>query len=475
MNKLKLPLEVKKTIDKLEKAGFETWVVGGPVRDLLMNRPTKNWDFTTKATPEQILGVFPDGFYDNRFGTIGISQKQKLPQTRHAEFISASKIPKQVRDDAKYISFEEKKEVFEITTYRTEQDYSDKRHPDKVKWGKSLEKDLSRRDFTINAIAFNGKELVDPYDGQKDLKKKIIKAVGDPNKRFSEDALRLLRAVRIATQLGFVIEEKTFLAIKKNVNLIKKISSERIRDELLKILSSDFPADGFYLLKNSGLLAEILPELEVCFKIPQQSPKRHHLHDVGTHCFLSLKYCPSKDPIVRLATLLHDLGKPIVFRKDKESIITFYNHEVVGASMVKKISQRLRLSKKDQDKLYTLIRWHQFSVDERQTNAAIRRFIKRVGKNNLDDILAVRTGDRLGGGARETSWRLERFKKLLVEVQKQPFSVADLKVSGHDVMKILKIKPGPKVGQILEALFKEVEEDKDKNKREYLLKKIKIL
>jgi len=440
MIKLSLSSEPKKVINKLKKAGFEAWTVGGSVRDLLMKRPTKNWDFTTNAIPTEILKLFPKGFYDNRFGTVGILQ--------------------------------ENGEIYEITTYRTEKDYSDRRHPDKIKWGKSLEKDLSRRDFTVNSIAFDGKKLVDPYDGQTDIKKKLIKSVGDPKKRFSEDALRLLRAIRIATQLSFLIEKVTFLAIKKNAHLIQKISSERIRDELLKILSSDFPADGFYILRNSGLLEQVLPEVEKCFDVPQQSPKRHHLHDVGTHCFLSLKHCPSKNPIVRLATLLHDVGKPAVFRKDKEGVITFYNHEVIGASIAKNIARRLRLSRKDREKLFTLIRWHQFSVDERQTNSAIRRFIRRVGKENLNDSLAVRVGDRLGGGARETSWRLERFKKLLIEVQKQPFSVTDLKVSGHDVMKILKIKPGPLVGKILNSLFEEVAEDKEKNKREYLLKRI---
>jgi len=441
MTKLKLPKNAQKIIDKLQKAGFEAWAVGGSVRDLLINRPTKNWDFTTNATPLQILKVFPNGFYDNRFGTVGLTQ--------------------------------ENGEIYEITTYRTEKGYFDRRHPDKVQWGESLKEDLARRDFTINAIAFDGQKMVDPFAGQKDLKKKIIKAVGDPNQRFAEDALRLLRAIRIATQLAFIIEPITFQAIKRNSPLIQKISAERIRDELFKILSTDFLADGFYLLKNSGLLKEILPEVEQCFGIPQQSPKRHHLYDVGTHAFLSLKHCPSHDPIVRLAALLHDIGKQATFKKTKEGVITFYNHEIIGAGMVRSIGRRLRLSKRDLQRLIIFVRWHQFSVDERQTDAAIRRFIRRVGKDNLNDILAVRTGDRLGGGARETSWRLEKFKKRLLEVQEQPFSVTDLKVNGYDVMEILKISRGPLVGKVLKMLFLEVEEDEDKNKREYLLERIK--
>lgn len=442
MTGLKLPKKAQEVIEKLKKAGFEAFAVGGGVRDLIMNRPTENWDFTTNATPAQILKVFPNGFYDNRFGTVGVAKEG---------------------------------EVFEITTYRTEWGYSDRRHPDKIKWGETLDQDLSRRDFTIDAIAFDGKKLVDKFGGRDDIKRRLVKTVGDPNKRFSEDALRLLRAVRIATQLAFIIDHDTFLAIKKNSPLIKKISGERIRDEVLKILETDFPADGFYLLRNSGLLEQILPEIEACFGVPQQSPKRHHLYDVGTHLFLSLRNCPKKDPIVRFATLLHDVGKPATFKKDSQGIITFYNHEVIGASIAKNIGQRLRLSKKDLQKLVTLVRWHQFSVDERQTDAAIRRFIKRVGKENLSDILAVRIGDRLGGGAKETSWRLEKFKKRLNEVQKQPFSVTDLKVDGHDVMKILKIGQGPLVGKLLNILFQEVVEDKEKNKREYLLKRIKTI
>lgn len=401
-----------------------------------MGRKVTNWDFTTNAKPEEILKLYPEAFYDNSFGTVGVP----LEET-----------------------------VVEITTFRSEHGYSDRRHPDRIVWGTSLTEDLSRRDFTINAIAYDGKVLADPFSGQKDIEDKIIRTVGDPHLRFREDALRIMRAIRIASELSFTIEEKTHVAIKTHAKLIHDVSKERVRDELLRILASDYSADGMLILHSAGILTEILPEFESAFGIEQKSPQRHHIYDVGTHLVMSLKHCKNKDPIVRLATLLHDIGKPQVVEKQPEGVITFYNHEIVGAKIVREICERLKFSKKDRERIVTLVRWHQFTVDERQTDKAHRRFIKRVGKENLDDMLDLRVADRLGGGARETSWRLDLFKKRLEEVQKQPFTVADLKVDGHEVMKTLGIKPGPKVGEILDTLFKEVEEDMKKNEKDYLM------
>lgn len=433
--------QAQSIIDTLNRAGFEAYAVGGSVRDMLTGRPTNGWDFTTSAKPDEILALFPDSFYDNQFGTVGI----KMP------------------DD-----------VYEITTYRSEKGYKDHRHPDVISWGKTLKEDLSRRDFTINAIATDGHEIVDPYGGQEDIKRKLIRAVGDPSHRIAEDALREMRAVRIATELGFMIEPQTADAIKKNAHLIQEISAERIHDELVKLFASPFAADGVLLLKNTGLLKEILPELDAAFSVGQKSPKRHHIYDVGTHSVMALKHCPSGDPVVRLATLLHDIGKVKTY-KIIDDVTTFYNHEVVGTKMAKAILARLKFSNKDTERILILIRWHQFTVDERQTDSALRRFIRHVGKENLDDMLALRIGDRLGGGARETSWRLELFKKRLEEVQKQPFSVTDLKVDGNDVMKILGIKPGPIVGKVLNEIFVEVEAGKIPNERKILLTKLDAL
>ncbi len=448
---ISLPQQAQHTIDTLNHTGFEAYAVGGSVRDFLMKKQTKGWDFTTNAKPEDILKLFPDSFYDNQFGTVGIKifdSKPKTPDSKPSD-------------------------IYEVTTYRSEKGYTDHRHPDKIQWGKTLEEDLSRRDFTINAIACDGKTIIDPYDGQGDLEKKIIRAVGDPNARLSEDALRMMRAVRIASELGCMIDETTLGAIKKNVKLLSTISAERIRDELMKLLASKFAADGVLILKNCGILGEILPEVDSAFDVAQKSPKRHHIYDVGTHSVMAMKFCPSTDPLVLLATLLHDVGKPATFRKDeKTEIITFYNHEVVSAKIAARVADRLRLSKKQSEKLVTLVRWHQFSVDERQTDSAIRRFIRRVGKENLNDMLSLRIGDRLGGGAQETSWRLELYKKRLEEVQKQPFTVADLNIDGHDVMKELHCQPGPIIGKVLNQLFSEVETGIVPNEREILLKRL---
>ena len=433
-----IPKQIKDFLKKFEIKGFKIFIVGGAIRDAILKKTVTNWDFTTNANPEEIQKLFPDSFYHNTYGTVSIKIDSK--------------------------------NIFEVTPFRNESNYSDNRHPDKIVWAKTVEEDLSRRDFTINAMAYDGKNMIDPYEGQKDLIKKLIKSVGEPDKRFNEDALRLLRAVRFSSQLGFIIEEKTRLSIQKNSQLIKNISWERIRDEFLKILSSDYPSEGIIFLKNSGLLALILPELDICFTIPQKSPLRHHIYDAGTHQVMALKHCPSKDPIVRFATLIHDIGKATTFRKNDETeLITFYNHEVVSTQLAENIAIRFHLSNEQKDKLIQLVKYHQFTVSEIQTDKAVRRFIKNLGENYIQDMLDLRTGDRIGSGAKPTSWRLELFKKRLKEVQKQPFKVSDLKINGLDVMKILKIKPGPKVGETLNELFDKVVDGKIKNEKKLLI------
>lgn len=442
----KLPKSVIDFLKIFQDAGYEIYLVGGIVRELLLKKVI-DWnlaDFTTNATPDKIQKLFPDSFYENRFGTVGVKVK-----------------------DGK------KQYIFEVTTYRKESNYKDRRHPEKIEWAKNIKDDLSRRDFTINAMAYDGKKLVDLFEGQKHLKQKMIVAVGDPNQRFSEDALRLLRAIRFAAELGFLLDDKTRGSIRKNAVLIKQISAERIRDEVFKILASEHPAEGILFMRSAGLLEMIFPEIDGSFQIPQKSPKRHHIYDVGTHLVMSLKYCPSKDVITRFATLLHDVGKVKTFRKDRKTgLITFYNHEVAGEKIAANIAERLRLSKKDKQKLTMLVRQHQFTVTEVQTDKAIRRFIRNVGLEYVQDMLDLRVGDRLGGGATETSWRLEFFKRRIKEVQKEPFKVSDLKIDGRDVMKELKLKPGPEVGEILNKLFQEVEDGTLKNERKILLNRL---
>jgi tRNA nucleotidyltransferase (CCA-adding enzyme) len=439
----KLPPIALSILKKFHQKNRAIYLVGGAVRNLLLNQPIKDLDFTTSATPKEIQKLFPKSFYDNNYGTVKISHRQGQ---------------------------------IEITTFRQEAGYKDYRHPDKIVWGKSIEEDVTRRDFTINALAL-GKpakqkdfhlELIDNFSGQEDLKKGLIRAVGNPQERFKEDALRLLRAIRFACQLNFEIEPKTLAAIKQQASLIENISGERIRDELFKILVGNQVEKGFELARKTNLINYFLPELMKGYKMKQ---KGHHLWGVWKHSLLSAQYCPSRDPIVRLAALTHDIGKPVVVREINGER-TFYNHEVVGAAIARRIGQRLRLAKKDLDKLVTLVRYHQFSVSEKQTDKAIKRFIRRVGQENIPDMIALRTGDRLGSGAKETSWRTEAFKKRLIEVQKKPFSVKDLKINGNDVMKTLNIPPGPRVGQILTAIFEKVEEGKIPNKRKILLEEI---
>lgn len=485
---MQMPSKIARIANKIKEAGFEVYLVGGAVRDILLGQELKDWDFATNAAPEEVQKLIPESFYDNTFGTVGI------PTENHG--------------------------TVEVTTYRSEKGYTDKRRPDEVTWGKTIEEDLHRRDFTINAMAIkvtnhelriknqaadtsstprhsreggkllaidasegqipdlvgdDGSGLIDPFHGQKDLNAKLIRAVGEPDQRFQEDALRLLRAVRLAAQLSFQIAEKTLESIQKNASLIAHISGERIRTELFKILATDYAYDGFMLLHSTGLLSEILPELEQGFGVSQEGPNRHHIYDVGTHNMLAMKETPSKDPLVRFAALLHDVGKPKVIGRDDRGNPTFYNHEVVGANMAKDIANRLHFSKKQREKLYLLVRWHQFSVSEFQTDSAVRRFIRNVGVENIQDMIDLRIGDRLGSGIskdKEEGWRLKEFRKRIEKELNPPFAIKDLAVNGNDVMRELNIKPGPQVGQVLQKLFEEVDEDLSRNDRDYLLKRI---
>ncbi len=443
--------EVKKIYFTLEKAGYEVYLVGGCVRNLLMEKEVSDWDLTTNATPQQIQQVFPDSFCDNPYGTVGV------------KFETES---------------ENNKNYAEITTFRTEKEYSDFRHPSEVSWGTTLHEDVIRRDFTVNALAVklfeNGSnEIIDLVNGQEDLKNKLLRAVGDPNARFKEDALRLMRAVRFSAQLGFSIEKNTFEAVKQDSHLIQYVSNERIRDELFKILETDNYFEGITLLDEIGILDIIFPELLKGKGVSQVRPGRHHTADVFTHNILSMKECPSKDSLVRFAALLHDVGKPYVASTDNTGFVIFYNHEVVGAKIAKEIAERLRLSNKQKEKIYTLIRWHMFTVDEHITDSAVRRFIRRVGIENVKDMIDLRIGDRLGGGTQTAeSWRLKKFKERLEEQLHPPFSINDMAIDGNNIMEELNIPPGKKVGEYLQKLFAEVDEDLTLNNREYLIKRL---
>lgn len=457
---MEIPQEVKNTISKLKENGFEAYIVGGCVRDFLRDAEAEDWDITTNSKPEEIQKIFPDNFYENNFLTVTIQVDTPNQKLRNIE----------------------------ITTYRSEAKYSDNRHPDEIKFAKTLEEDLARRDFTVNAIAMDlvekskGRQklykLIDPFDGQKDLKKKILRAVGNPDERFNEDALRMLRAIRFATTLnfsaqggsvsGWEIEKKTKEAIKKNSELLKEISQERIRDEFVKMIMSDRGADGVELLREAGLLKYIIPELEEGYGIGQN---KHHIYDCYHHNLLSLKFaCEKKfNKYVRIATLLHDIAKPRVKQGDGADS-TFYNHEIVGAKMTKQILERLKFPKKEIEKVYILVRYHLFYYNVGEVGeASIRRLVKNVGAENMEELLQVRMADRIGSGVPKAEpYKLRHFKYLIDKVAQDPISAKMLKINGNDIIEMLKINPGPKVGCILDILLSKVLEDPTNNNKEFL-------
>lgn len=512
----------------LQQAGYEAYIVGGAVRDLLRSSQLdiplrdEDFDFTTNATPEHIQAVFVDSFYENKFGTVSVTSEHlreliQLPallvktteitseKQRVIDIARASKIHQSLQGSSSDPATQNDTTInpeqttlssphpYEITTFRSDGVYTDHRRPEEVTWGSTLEEDLARRDFTINAMAIKidpeflsslfaqptneiapevvleeaQYSVIDPHNGLKDIAEHTIQTVGDPHKRLEEDALRMLRAVRFAVQLNMQIAEATYQAITSHSALIQHISSERIREELNKMLISDYPKAAIELLDEAGLLQYILPELLLGKNVQQGG---HHTTDVWTHALDALDSTPAKDPVVRLATLLHDIAKP-----NTHQVIdgkpTFYNHEIIGSRIAKKIAQRLKYSHKDTDRIFALVRYHMFHYQPDQTDAAIRRFMRKVGMENIDDILDLREGDRLGSGARKTSWRLEEMKERMIEQLNQPLDVTDLAINGHDLITELNLKPGPIIGTLLHSLFEEVLENPELNTKEQLLAK----
>lgn len=457
----KIPLPVQNIVKTLNEAGFEAFVVGGCIRDLTISRIPKDWDITTDATPEKIMQLFPESFYENDFGTVGVKVPRFLINT-----------PEDKTED-----------IIEVTTYRIESSYIDKRRPSEVLFTKSLEEDLARRDFTMNAIAYGPRDgewkYIDPFNGRMDLEKKIIRTVGDPEERFSEDALRLMRAVRFYAELRdsqvpeesltWHIEDKTFLAIQKLSEHLEVISKERIRDELSKIILSNSPSEGIEMLEKTGLLHYILPELEEGIGVTQNL---HHIYTVWEHNLKALATCPSKSLSVRLAALLHDVAKPRTKRGNGYRS-TFYNHDHVGARMTEKILTRLRFSRSVVEHATLLVDNHLFyyNVDE-VTEASVRRLVKRVGLANMDDLMAVRIGDRLGSGVPKAKpYKLRHLEYMIDKVSRDPLSVKMLALKGTDLMETLHIPAGPKIGAILDVLLAEVIEQPNNNTKEILLQR----
>lgn len=457
MKKYRIPIELKKLNDIFTDAGFEAYLVGGAVRDMILGKEASDWDVTTNATPKDVMKLF-----------------KKV-------------IPTGIAHGTVTVHFM-KKEI-EITTFRGETTYSDGRHPDKIFFAETVEEDLSRRDFTMNAIALNlsdGK-LKDPYGGRKDIAKKTIRTVGNPHERFMEDGLRPIRAVRFASQLGFSIDEKTFSEIKEFdvQKRIDSISRERFRDEFIKIIKSQEPSFGIKLLEQTGILNIFIPELAECKGVTQKDSRGFHILDVFEHCLYACDGAPEDNVPVRIAALFHDIGKKDArtecFETDKAGngpvkIIHFLKHEVYSEEKTHNILQRLKFSNAETEKICLLVREHMFHYESSWSDAAVRRFIVRIGKENIDDLLLLSKADTFGShrkkiGVKSPAYKnIEELKERIKKIESEAcaFSKKDLAVSGRDLIQE-GIEPGKKMGFILEELFQTVLSDPEMNTRESLL------
>ncbi len=461
---------VKNVADKLSDAGFEPYLVGGCLRDLLLGKTPKDWDLTTGATPEEILKVFPDSVYENNFGTVAVKTDAEDPKMK----------------------------IVEVTTFRKEGKYTDKRHPDEITFAKTVEEDLSRRDFTVNAMAYlvsSGRRravgLVDPFDGRKDLENKILRAVGEPTERFQEDALRLMRAVRFSAKLGFKVEKTTAEAVKKEAGLLEFIAKERVADELDKTLMCEKAADGIRNMQELGLLHHVLPELEEGLEMEQN---KHHIYTVLEHNLHSLEFAAQENFSLelRLASLLHDVGKPRTRAwkddprgekelKGKKGDWTFYQHQFVGEKIVLQTLGRLKYPKKTIEKIALLVREHMFVYDpDVVTEKGVRRLVHRVGTDNIDDLLLVRQADRIGSGVKKAEpYRLRHLRAMIEKAKQAPISAKMINIRGNEVIEITGIDPrssqAPKIGKIISILLEEVIDDPEKNDNKLLKERAKEL
>jgi tRNA nucleotidyltransferase (CCA-adding enzyme) len=425
-------------IRALKSRGFAAYLVGGCVRDSLLGLAPAEWDITTAARPEEVGKLFdktiPTGL---DYGTVTV-----------------------MLADGQY----------EVTTFRSDENYVDGRHPLNVRFTDNIHEDLSRRDFTINALAYDPAtaELIDDFHGREDLQNKVIRSVGDPVARFSEDGLRPVRACRFAAKLEFTIEDATFAAIAGTLPVVKKVAAERLHDELVKMLTAARPSVGLELMRKCGLLQLVLPELAACYGVGQ--PPAYHKYDVYWHSLYACDAAPKTNPVLRLAVLLHDIAKPACKAGD-----TFYNHDQAGAVMAENILQRLKFGGNDIERVANLVANHMFDYTDRWSDAAVRRFLRRIGGvQNVADLFALRRADveamvKVNDGAYllELQQRIDR-----IVAEEHALSVGDLAVDGHDVMRTLALLPGPRVGQVLNDLLEKVLDDPKLNERETLLKLI---
>jgi len=447
---LLVPAEISAVCDALRNAGHEAYLVGGCVRDLLLGREPKDWDITTDANPQHIQALFSDTFYENAYGTVGVVTQSENPRLK----------------------------VVEVTPYRIEGKYSNARHPDEVAFSENLSEDLKRRDFTVNAIAYDpaGRVLVDEHGGEKDIAGKRIRTVGNPHERFEEDALRMLRAVRLSAELAFSLDTKTAEGISAQASQLEKISRERVRDECIRILLSDAPMQALYVAQKLGILKYVIPELEEGIGCEQNQA---HSYDVFEHLMRALQHAADKgwSLDVRLAALLHDIGKPRTrVWSDEKKDWTFHGHDVVSAKMTKKILTDLKFPKETIDKVSTLVRTHMFFSDpDVVTLSAVRRVIARVGKDNINDLVNLRVCDRIGTGRpKEHPFRLRKYMSMIEEAMRDPISVGMLKIDGQKIIELGE-KTGPRIGWILHALLEEVLDDPTKNTEAYMEQRVQEL
>jgi tRNA nucleotidyltransferase (CCA-adding enzyme) len=437
MSPLSFPPELREFALVFKNAGKSCYIVGGAVRDLIIGKSVSDYDAATDARPEEVMRLFrrvvPTGI---KHGTVTVMWKGK---------------------------------PIETTTFRRESGYADGRHPDEVEYGASLEEDLSRRDFTINALAYEPLEekLVDLYGGQADLGLRLIRAVGNPAERFAEDGLRPLRAVRFASQLGFKIEPETLAAIPSSLERFKLVSPERVREELEKILRSPEPSTALRLMEETGMLAIVLPELMRCRGVEQ---KGMHRFDVLDHLYASVDAAPA-DPVVRLAALLHDIGKPETKAIGADGIATFYGHEALSAREAAEVMRRLRFPNATTDEVAHLVRQHMFFYEDSWTDAAVRRFLARVGEAEVERLFALRLADGSGmTGIPVPPESLEPLRRRIARVlaEKEAFKLKDLAIGGNELAS-LGVPKGPAMGRILAELLETVLDDPKQNTREKLM------
>ena len=433
-----IPAAVRDLLASLRDAGHAAYVVGGSLRDVVLGRRPADWDLASDALPERVVELFPGSLYENRFGTVAVRRGG---------------------------------EVFEITTFRTDHDYADFRRPHRVEFGDSIERDLARRDFTVNAMAWGARPgaanaLLDPYRGLADAAARSLRAVGDPEKRFEEDALRMVRAVRLATTLDFAIEPATLDGIRARADLVRHLSGERIAAELDKLLEADRPSVGLRLLEDTGLLAGISAELAAQRGVPQNKVPGEDLWD---HTVRTVDAAAASRPIVRLAALVHDIGKPSTFADGR-----FVGHETVGADLAGVFLERLHAPRAVRERVTALVRQHMFGYEPGWSDAAVRRFIAKmdsIGEGALDELLALREADNVGSGLPAGAGRIDELRRRVAAAREAELVLdrGGLAIDGNDLMTELGLEEGPRLGRILEELLELVIADPAANDRPTLL------